>query len=301
MTLQQIVYFCEIAKTLHFTRASENLFVSQSSMSHSILALERELSVPLFTRQAGKKIALTYYGEQFLPYAQSILKTVDDSKEHLNKIQDPLSGVVRIAYGYVNGISVISRLFKAYYADNTNRNISIQFQINNGRKKIEQSMLAGETDLAFTATKSFPGLNCLPVTTQELVVMLPKDHPLSCRPSLTVADISSEPLLVYHRGGNLVQHINAMFAESGYRPNITEFLEDWLEEVAYISLGLGIGISPRIPVSSDEISIVPLDHPQKYRSLYLCWPKDTPLSPATEYVRQYCIRYFQAAESSGEN
>lgn len=297
MTLQQLIYFREIASTLNFTRAAENLYVSQSNLSHAIHVLERELGAPLFARQNGKKVILTSYGQEFLPYVNAVLHDLDRGRERIKQLQDPLSGVVRIAYGYVNGVPLVSKLFRQYYRDNPDRDISLQFQINDGTKKIEQLMLSGETDLAFIASPGSGSLNCLPVATQELVVALPKDHPLAGYPSLTIEDIRSELLLGYHPGGNLIDRITEMFADCGCHPNFDDFLTGWSEEIAYISMGRGIGILPRIPVNEDEIVLVPLNHPKSRRDLYIYWPKDPPLTPAAEFVRQYCIRYFEKLKS----
>ena len=295
MTLQQLIYFKEIASTLNFTRAAENLYVSQSSLSHAINVLERELGAPLFVRHSNKKVAMTNYGKEFLPYVNSILREIDAGQKRIKQLQDPLSGVVRIAYGYINGVPMVSQLFKQYYRDNPDRDISLQFQINDGSKVIESAMLNGETDLAFIASPSSGNLNSIPVAMQDLMVALPKEHPLSGAESLTIDDIKGEPVLCYHPGGNLFRRINEMFESCGCEPNFSEFLRDWTEEVTYVAMGKGIGILPNIPVS-DEVVLVPLDHPLSRRELYLYWPSDPPLSPAAEFIRQYCLDYFNCIE-----
>ena len=69
MTLQQLIYFREVADTRNFTKASKNLNVTQSALSYSIISLERELELPLFIRSCGRKIELTSYGSVLLPMA----------------------------------------------------------------------------------------------------------------------------------------------------------------------------------------------------------------------------------------
>lgn len=293
MTLQQLTYFREIASTLNFTQAAENLYVSQPNLSHAIRALERELGVPLFDRQNGKKVLLTSYGKEFLPYAERSFAALEEGVSHLRQMQNPLSGVVRIAYGYVNGTPLVSSLFQQYFKDNPDSGISLQFQINDGSRDLVQMLRDGETDLLFIAQPSFDGLNSIPVATQELVVYLPKEHPLASRASLTVEDIQDELLYGYHPEGNLIGRIQEIFADCGLRPNFADFLPTWTEEISYISMGLGIGILPRIPVDGKEIATVPLEHPMSQRKLYLHWPKEPNLSPAAEHILQYCIRYFQ--------
>ncbi len=84
MTLQQIIYFIEIAHTQHFTQAAQNLFVSQSALSYSIQALERELGVPLFIRRKSeRKVEMTAYGKKFLPYCEMALDTEPIARQEL--------------------------------------------------------------------------------------------------------------------------------------------------------------------------------------------------------------------------
>ena len=64
MTLQQLTYFCAVARLLSFRRASEELLISQSTISISISNLETELGVPLFKREK-RSIALTKYGRLY--------------------------------------------------------------------------------------------------------------------------------------------------------------------------------------------------------------------------------------------
>ena len=64
MTTKQLAYAAELAKTLNFNRAAENLFISQPTLTYQIKALEDEIGFPLFDR-SGKGAALTPAGEQF--------------------------------------------------------------------------------------------------------------------------------------------------------------------------------------------------------------------------------------------
>ena len=78
MTLLQLQYFREVARTKHFTAAAENLHVAQPSLSYSIKELENSLGVPLFSRSASKKIDLTVYGSVFLKYVEQALDALDE-------------------------------------------------------------------------------------------------------------------------------------------------------------------------------------------------------------------------------
>lgn len=283
MTLQQLYYFVDVAGTLHFSKSAENLYISQSNLSYAITSLERELGVALFERQNGKRVVLSKYGEAFLPYARQSLRSIDEGQKHILHIQDPLSGTVRISYGYINGVSLISKMFRQFYADNTASRIKIQFQINNSCKILEKDALCGDADLIFTTSRDITDLEQTVFAKQKLFVYLPFGHPLSKRRSLSIEDIKNEPLIGYHETGNLSKLVSRIYYSSGYSPNVLEYQTDWTAEIACIATGMGIGLLPRIPVDPTAVSIVAFDHPLNERELYLCSKPN--LSPAVSYVK----------------
>ena len=118
MTLQQLKYFLEIAKTKNFSTAAKNLFVAQSSVSYAIHELEQELKVPLFVRDVNRKVTLTEYGEKYLPYAERIFNLLDEGENELKSMSDPLSGTVRMGFFYCVANSEIPKIFRQFYEDN---------------------------------------------------------------------------------------------------------------------------------------------------------------------------------------
>lgn len=291
MTLQQLAYFIEVARTQHFTQAAQNLYVSQPSLSHSIQVLEQELGVPLFIRSSGKKVTMTSYGQAFLPFCERIMTQLSDGQQLIKKMRNPMSGVVNIAYSYINCFSLIPDMFNSFYEENSYNDLSVKFKVNHRREVFERDVLSGKVDLAFACTKSFEGLEIMPIANQELVLMLPVNHPLANEKKLSLYDIKNEIILWYYSGSNLHRWINKMFQMCDLKPDINTDCVDWSSQISYVSLGLGVSISPRLPVDPHLISVVELDHPLNHRNIYMLWAKDRALSHAADYVKQYCINY----------
>mgnify|MGYP000146355935 CR=1 FL=1 len=84
MNLTHLRYFAELAHTHHYTRAAQNLCITQPSLSHAIFKMEEELGVPLFEKN-GKNTVLTVFGEQFLRSVENSLKTLDDGIDFLQR------------------------------------------------------------------------------------------------------------------------------------------------------------------------------------------------------------------------
>ena len=292
MTLQQIRYFYEVARVQHFTLAAQNLYVAQSSLSHSIQLLEQEIGVPLFIRKSGKKIQLTSYGQAFLPYAQQMLSSMEQGQRAVEQMRNPNSGVVTVAYSYVNGHALVPMVFNHFYEENSYDDISVQFKINHGQLAMEKELQLGDLDLVFSCTPTLDQLNTREIAKQELVLMIPARHPLAKAEMLRLSDVKDEPFIGYYQNWNLSNWITGMFETCGLKQTVVEFFSDWSTQLSYVSMGRGLAISPRLPVNPNLISVVPLDHPEKYRPVFLHWAGNRKASPVVEYVRQYCLDFF---------
>ena len=96
MNLQQLYYFQAISRLKNYTKAAEQLLVAQSSLSHSIGDLERELGVPLFFK-VGRNIDITEYGKQFLIHVDRITAELELANQELKNMLNPNMGKIRIA------------------------------------------------------------------------------------------------------------------------------------------------------------------------------------------------------------
>lgn len=293
MTLLQIQYFQEIARTGSFTLAAQKLHTAQSGLSYSIQSLEKELGVPLFIRSNGKRVTLTGYGEAFLPHAERILTDLAEGRSTIERLRNPNSGVVTVAYSHANCSSLIALLFKSFYERHSYDEISVRFSVNQGETRIERHVAMGETDLAFSCTPSFEGVRSQPVARQELFLILPVGHRLAQAERVSLREVKDEPFVGYHQNWNLSNHVAGMFEQEGLLPNMLEYFPDWAATVNYVAMGLGLAVLPRFPMDSDYVSAVPIDHPGRFRNIYLHWTGSRMLPPPAEYVRRYCIDFFK--------
>lgn len=296
MTLQQILYFLEITHTQNFTQAANNLFVAQSSLSHSIQSLEDEIGVPLFIRKSGKsgkRVLLTKYGEALLPYARRVIDDMNEGQETINKLRNPNYGITKIVLSYTNCFSLVSMVLNKFYKEHSYNDIAVRCTVIQTHYIFEKDVVAGNYDLAFSGTASFDELNSIPIARERLYVMLPINHPLSKAAKLSLHDIKDEQLLVFSQNWNLSLWIANMFEECGLHQNVLEYFNDWASQMAYVAMGLGVAIMPHLPVDPNRIACIPLDHSKHIRPIYMHWAKNRPLSPTSKYVKQYFIDYVK--------
>ncbi len=291
MTLQQLYYFREVAQTQHFTKAAENLYVSQSSLSHAILTLERELGVTLFIRSNGKRVTLTRFGRELLPYVEKTLADAEEIERVAQQERNPMSGAVVVAYSFINGYTLIPEVFEGFISNKRNENIVIDFDITHNTRPTEERVLAGDVDIAFNCTDGVAGISTYPFAKQQLYLFLPYNHPLAEEKKLSICDIKDEQIIYYHPVSELHRRIIRMYENEGVLPNEAACYHDWASQMAAVSLGLGIGICPKLPVDNDRIRVVPLDDPLAIRTIYMLWATDREQPAYVEYVKKYCIDF----------
>lgn len=296
MTLQQLIYFQEVAQVGSYTIAAQNLYVSPSNISYSIRELETELHAHLFLRSGGKRVSLTSLGECFLPYVTRALTTLEEGQAELaQKSAHPSSQFVKIGYSHVTSFSIVEKIFENFGCVN---DIILQFVVNNvGYSFFSTSLLGNMIDLSFSSYPPFGSIEGVPIAKQELSVMLPMNHPLAERELLSVIDIKDEPFIWYKTDGHIVKDVEKIFESENVTPNITHYAAvngDWFEHISQIAFQRGISIVPKVAVAihnNCKIKVVPLDSPLRFREIYLQWAKNKPLSVAAQYVRDYCIDY----------
>ena len=145
MTLQELRYFCVTAEVLHYTRASRLLYISQPSLSYAISKLEQELGVPLFKKN-GKKVTLTKYGEEFLPYAKRALAELSEGTERLREMKVPTSGGISLGYIYSVSFSALPEFVNSFYRHQGSEQIAFRFRQGKAGELVEQ-LLNGSLDL----------------------------------------------------------------------------------------------------------------------------------------------------------
>ena len=125
MNLDYLRYFVKLAEVRHYTKAAEQLCISQPSLSHAIRQLEEELGVPLFEK-TGRNTALTQFGEKFLDCARRTLLTLDGGVEALRRSARG-EGLIRLGFLRVLGIHYIPQMAAEFLFANPDKNIHFSF------------------------------------------------------------------------------------------------------------------------------------------------------------------------------
>ncbi|MDO4555884.1 MAG: LysR family transcriptional regulator, partial [Lachnospiraceae bacterium] len=268
MTLMQLMYFREVAKTRHFTAAANNLYVAQSSLSYAIHELEKELGVPLFIRYNNKTITLSDYGQAFLPFVENALLSLDEGKNEIESLKSPLYGKVKIAFFFSVALTTVPYLIHQFKTDNPDNHIKLNFEVYHNWTDLRDFLLRGRCDLVISCNELSSNIESRQFATQKIILIVPRWHPLAKKDFVTIEDIRNETIIAIDPTSNLDTAVKNMFTSANISPKLT-YVTNWTSAQLHISSGDGISFSTDIPVDDNYLVKLPIDHPEAFMPLYL--------------------------------
>ena len=241
MNIQQLKCFVEVSKTLNFTKASQNLFISQTAVSNHIKHLEETLGFQLFIRNK-KNVQLTQQGEIFLKSALKVLEANQECYQTIQYLHHENFGQLKI--GYLKGIEhcIMIKNIQNFYQ--YNKHIDIQLY-RDSRQEIEDLLKNYKVDCVFTARLNHNHISFeeqfdyLHIYSYPFVVAMNKNHVLSSYSSLNYFDIknqthvimdTSHPDFISHDLDTLFMHL----AISQDTAILAQFVEDYYAYQKYL-------------------------------------------------------------------
>ena len=270
MTTKQIDYCIELSRTLNFSRAAENMFVSQPTFSYQIRLLEEEIGFAVFER-SSKGAALTPAGAQFVTFLsgmrQELKRAVEQGQNFSAKYKDgiSISLMVREALYF---LPEAMRLFSKEYPQ---VQIVPKFEYENGM----DGFLKNETDILFALkeqTRQIPGITVHDLFESRVYLIARRDEPLSSKNLITEEDLYGRTLMV--GGGSpqalrAVQHRMIASGKNGYFNS-----PDHDTTRTNVAAGFGVCLAPGfLNDHSGEFSWIPFDCEETF-SCVLCTHRD---------------------------
>lgn len=287
MTLNQILYFHRAATLEHFNLAAESLHISEPSLSRSISSLEQELGTSLFEKK-GRNVSLTKAGRLFLEQATIILNDISTARMRMHEFTES-GGHVVIAYVAPLAHWFLPSLVKHFKQSVDNRNIQFNFYEGYTDENIK-GLREKKYDLVFGSSKEDqPDVTFIPILKQEMVVLLPKDHPMVNEKYLDHTIFSKYPVLCYDPKTGLGKTTVNYFKEYNIHPNITSTFPDEDSLAAFVADGFGIALaSDSKPIYRDDIVIKRLIPEEQFmHTIYMAYLKHAVQMPAVRKMIEY--------------
>lgn len=281
MTLQELRYFCVTAEVLHYTRAANLLYISQPSLSYALNKLEKELGVPLFEKQ-GKKVSLTKYGTEFLPYAKRALNELSSGIEHLQEIQRPTAGIISLGYIYSVSFALLPSFVNRFYAYQGSDQTAFRFHQGTAGELIEQ-LLGGSLDLLIAGRTDISSIDCLPLYRQELFLAVPASHRFAERDAVSLNDLSEENFISITHDAAIYRQLETTFKKASIQPKTVFEADEYSSIAASVTTGAGVAIMPRLPILDNfNVKLIPFEEPSMTREVCLLRCNSYEMTPAVK-------------------
>lgn len=288
MNLDYLRYFVKLAEVRHYTKAAEQLRITQPSLSHAIRILETELGVPLFEK-TGKNTELTPFGREFLECSQQTLETLDRGVRSLKRSAQG-NGLLRLGFLRSLGTEYIPKLAARFLEANPGKDIQLEFHTDRTQPLLD-GLLDQTYDLVFCSQPS-PRLHvtAVPVTQQDLVLIVPKNHTLSSQHSVDLTETLPYPQICFTKSSGLRDLIDGLFDQVGGHPKIAYETEEDQVIAGLVAQGFGVAIVPYMDLLLKlELSILQISFPPYKRQFFMVHNNAVSLSPVAEQFRKFVL------------
>jgi LysR family transcriptional regulator, cys regulon transcriptional activator len=251
MNLHQFRFVQEaVRRNLNLTETAKALHTSQPGVSKAIIELEEELGVDIFARHGKRLKRVTEPGEHVLKSIELIMREVGNLRRIGEQFSAQDSGTLSIATTHTQARYVlpqpVARLREAFPKVNVSLHQGSPEQV--ARMLIDE---VAEIGIATESLTQYDELVTLPCYEWQHMLVMPKDHPLAKKATVTLEDLAAEPLITYHPSFTGRTKIDLAFAAKHLHPRIALEAIDSDVIKTYVRLGLGVGIVAEMALRDD--------------------------------------------------
>jgi DNA-binding transcriptional LysR family regulator len=214
MTLTQLEIFSLVAELRGFTAAAHRLEISQSAVSHALKSLEQELGVELLRRHQSQ-VELSDIGQQLLLRARAMLGLANTLRQEAADARGMKRGTLRIgSFGPTSSIKLLPRILQHYRAAHP----GIEVHIDEGPdRQVIQWLEERRIDIGFVVLPQ-ERFDTFRLIEDQMVALLPADHELAGRDSLSLSDLCHDPFVLTEAGSS--ELVSRLFNAARLTPNI---------------------------------------------------------------------------------
>ncbi|WP_088228344.1 LysR family transcriptional regulator [Desulfosporosinus sp. FKB] len=290
MEWTQFQYFQVVAQLQHFTKAAETLNISQPALSRSIARLEEELGVPLFERQ-GRTVVLNGYGRIFLNRVNRAIQEVTLGQQEIQDLIDPSQGSVSLGFIHSQGSNLVPDLLGTFHKNFP----GIRFMLyQNLTNQVIDQLETGDIDFCFCSQPlAHENVHWIQLFTEEIILIVPREHPLAQRKTVKLAELSEEPFIAYKKELSLGEITDRLFREAGITPKVTFEGEEIGTIMGLVAAKLGIALIPKVKAfDMSGLSQVHVSAPLCQRVIGMAWVEGRYLSPAAKRFKEFVMEHF---------
>jgi DNA-binding transcriptional LysR family regulator len=265
MDLSRLRHFVAVAEELHFRKAAERLYITQSALSRQITALERELGIDLFAR-TRHHVQITEAGRVFLVEAQRILEHADEAMRRARASGNGEAGTMTVGVVESALTEVALSVLRRFQEEHPGVEL---------RSSEETSRSAAEGVLARRLYAAFVPLpigdddgpqayTILKIVNEPMRLAIPASHPLATADAIQLADLDREDLVLISRRSEPALHDYhvSVCTTAGFNPRIRSEVSSTSVGLGYVAAGFGIAfVPPSCRVVSESVVVREIEGP----------------------------------------
>lgn len=293
--IRQLQVFMAVWENRSFSRAAQEICLTQPTVSGHIRALEEALGVQLFDR-GGKKVIPTKAGEFFYPFVRQILKLDSQAEREMAMFLGQERGSLELGGSNIPGQYILPALIGQFKVKRPNVQVILRIA---DTTAITLSVANSDLELGMVgAVVPKTGLRFEPCFHEEMVLIVAPGHRFANCKQVSLADLVSEPFIVRERGsGTRLATENALKAAGNLQIKDLQIVAEIGSTEAVrqaVKAGLGCSIISQRAVEDDLrhglLYALALEGVQLYRQFYLVWHGHRTLSPLADAFRDFLLQ-----------
>ncbi|MFJ8064745.1 LysR family transcriptional regulator [Psychrobacillus sp. NPDC096426] len=299
MDNRQIQYFMEVAKQGSFSKAAEQLFVSQPTISNVVKNIENELGVQLLARTT-RKLELTDTGQLLYEYGQQISQLYQHFYQELDDITNVQNGSIKMGIFSSIGTNILTDILSDFHKQYPN--ILIHF-VEDGEQNLQKALLDGDLDLVIQEIPTDEPMNYIPFLSGELRLLVHHTHHLASKEGVKWGELKDEHFISFRQGFAIRQYITQECEKVGFKPKIICETAQWKFIFEMVSRNMGIAILPeselnKLKVAHMGINVLPFIDEIIHWQIGIAWKKDGYISHAARTWIQFLKTRLEQLETS---
>lgn len=300
MELRHLQSFIYVAETFSFSIAASRCYVTQSAISQHIKALEDELGCKLLIR-TSHNITLTEYGEALLPRAKDILKQTADCKEHIQALNNCMTGELRIGVGSFIApyIRVAAIIFMERYP-----NVRLNAEMTKATN-LNHLLRNHELDIAFTMNTAYKneGIESIPCIPFHIYAIMRNTHPLAKLPEVSYKDMLCHSVIMPDVGERVFNTFQQYMRHDLTKLNVKCIVNDPDEDLAIVEEKQSITFMPKLYLKNHPTLVAkPITELRTNLMSNAHYMQDMPLKHSAQIfldiIQQEAIPYIQELEKT---
>ncbi len=287
-TFRQLEIFDAIARHGSFTKAADELYLTQPTVSVQVKKLSDAVGLPLF-EQVGKSIYLTEAGRQVHAITHTIQEAFDQLEMQIADLKGMKRGTLQLAV-LTTAQYFIPRMLGPFC--NQYPGIEFALEVANRQQMLERLKQNLDDLYIFGHPPEAVEVTALPFLQNPLVPLASKHHPLAHEQRIPLARFAEEPFLLREQGSGTRRAIERVFQQAGLSPKVR--LELGSNEAIQQAIAGGLGVSilsqHTLALKSDmELAVLDVEDLPIQRSWYLVYPKGKQLSLVAKTFLEYLL------------